>query len=95
MNDIAFSMAAPLPGPSPEVTVVERHDQARPDRGTGADRDLRADLGLNGAWSSAYAIAIVLVNFALAAGIVAVTAKISLRLMMAVGAVRLPRSPRR
>jgi hypothetical protein len=38
--------------------------------------------GVDGAWSSAYAIAIVLVNFALAAGIVAVTAKISLRLMM-------------
>ena len=38
--------------------------------------------GVNGAWSSAYAIAIVLINFALAAGIVAVTAKISLRLMM-------------
>ena len=38
--------------------------------------------GLNGASSSAYAIGIVLVNFALAAGIVAVTAKISLRLMM-------------
>jgi hypothetical protein len=38
--------------------------------------------GVNGAVSSAYAIAIVLVNFALAAGIVAVTAKISLRMMM-------------
>jgi hypothetical protein len=39
--------------------------------------------GLDGALSSAYAIGIVLVNFALAAGTVAFTAKISLRVMMA------------
>ena len=38
--------------------------------------------GMNGAYSSAYGIAIVLVNFALAAGIVAMTARISLGLMM-------------
>jgi hypothetical protein len=38
--------------------------------------------GIDGAWSSLYAIVIVLVNFALAAGIVAVTARISLGLMM-------------
>lgn len=38
--------------------------------------------GLDGVWSSLYAIAIVLVNFALAAGIVAATARISLGLMM-------------
>jgi hypothetical protein len=38
--------------------------------------------GMDGAWSSAYAIALVLVNFALAAMLVAVTARISLGLMM-------------
>jgi len=82
MNDIAFSMAAPLPGPSPEVTVSS--DMIK--RGLVVAPLLIAICGLvwglNGAWSSAYAIAIVLVNFALAAGIVEVTAKISLRLMM-------------
>jgi hypothetical protein len=83
MNDIAFSMAAPLPGPSPEVAVS--NDMVK--RGLMVAPVLIAICGLiwgvNGAASSAYAIAIVLVNFALAAGIVAVTAKISLRLMMA------------
>ena len=83
MNDIAFSMAAPLPGPAPEVTVsndmVKRGLMVAP---------LLIGLcaliwGADGAASSAYAIAIVLVNFAFAAGIVAVTAKISLRVMMA------------
>jgi hypothetical protein len=38
--------------------------------------------GLEGVWSSLYAIALVLVNFALAAAIVAATARISLGLMM-------------
>jgi len=83
MNDIAFSMAAPLPGPAPEVTVS--NDMIK--RGLVVAPLLIAICGLiwglDGAWSAAYAIAIVLVNFALAAGIVAVTAKISLRVMMA------------
>ena len=82
MNDTTFSMTAPLPGPSPEVSVS--NDMVK--RGLVVAPVLIAISGLiwgvNGAWSSAYAIAIVLVNFALAAGIVAVTAKISLRLMM-------------
>jgi hypothetical protein len=39
--------------------------------------------GSNGAWSSAYGIAIVLVNFALAAAMIAGAARISLGLMMA------------
>ncbi|WP_117000253.1 ATP synthase subunit I [Desertimonas flava] len=38
--------------------------------------------GGNGAWSSLFGVGIVLVNFALAAGIIAVTARISLSLMM-------------
>ena len=39
--------------------------------------------GLDGAWSSAYGIAIVLANFALAAGMIAGAARISIGLMMA------------
>ena len=38
--------------------------------------------GANGAWSSAYGIAIVLANFALAAGLIAGAARISIGLMM-------------
>jgi hypothetical protein len=83
MNDIAFSMAAPLPGPAPEVSVS--NDMVK--RGLMVAPLLIAVSaliwGTNGAASCGYAIAIVLVNFALAAGIVAVTAKISLQLMMA------------
>ena len=82
MNDIAFSMDAPLPGPAPEVAVS--NDMIK--RGLIVAPILIAVCGLiwgvDGAASSAYGIAIVLVNFALAAGIVAFTAKISLRVMM-------------
>jgi hypothetical protein len=39
--------------------------------------------GMDGVWSSAYGIAIVLANFALAAGSIAMAARISLGLMMA------------
>ena len=38
--------------------------------------------GAQGVSSSAYAVALVLINFALAAGLIAMTARISLRLMM-------------
>lgn len=83
MNDIAFSMSAPLPGPAPEVSVS--NDMVK--RGLLVAPLLIALCGLiwgvDGAASGAYAIAIVLVNFAMAAGIVAFTAKISLRVMMA------------
>ncbi len=82
MNDIAFPMSAPMPGPAPEVSVS--NDMIK--RGVIVAPVLIAICGLiwgmNGAWSSAYAIAIVLVNFALASGIVAFTAKISLQVMM-------------
>src|SRR3954465_812043 len=82
MNDIAFSMAAPLPGPAPEVAVS--NDIVK--RGLLVAPVLIALCGLiwgvNGAASSAYAIAIVLFNLALAAGIRAVTAEIRLQLMM-------------
>ena len=84
MNDVsAFSMASPLPGPAPEVAVS--NDMVK--RGLIVAPVLIAVCGfiwgMDGAWSCAYAIAIVLVNFALASGIVAVTARISLQLMMA------------
>jgi hypothetical protein len=83
MNDIAFSMSTPLPGPAPEVSVS--NDMVK--RGLMVAPLLIAVCaliwGVDGAESSAYAIAIVLVNFAMAAGIVAFTAKISLRVMMA------------
>jgi hypothetical protein len=39
--------------------------------------------GTNGAWSSAYGLALVLCNFMIAAGLVATTARISYALMMA------------
>jgi hypothetical protein len=83
MNDTTFSMAAPVPGPSPEVSVSA--DMVK--RGLIVAPFLVGVCALiwggAGAASSAYAIAIVLVNFALAAGTVAYTAKISLRVMMA------------
>ena len=83
VNDSTFSMSAPLPGPAPEVAVS--NDMVK--RGLIVAPVLIAVCGfvwgLDGAWSSAYAIAIVLINFALASGIVAVTARISLQLMMA------------
>jgi hypothetical protein len=82
MTDPAFAVNRPLEGPAPEVEVSR--DMIR--RGL-----IVAPLiigvcwliwGNHGALSSAYAIAIVLVNFAFAAGLVAVTARISLGLMM-------------
>mgnify|MGYP000305346980 FL=1 len=71
-----------LEGPAPEVGVSK--DMVR--RGLIVAPVLIAVCGviwgLDGVWSSAYAIALVLVNFALAATLVAVTARISLGLMM-------------
>ncbi len=70
-------------GPSPEVAVS--NDIIK--RGLIVAPVLIAICGViwggDGAWSSAYAIAIVLLNFALAAGLIAGAARISLGLMMA------------
>lgn len=81
MTDVS-PMTTALPGPAPEVAVTK--DMVR--RGLIAAPLLIAVCGviwgMNGAYSAAYGIAIVLVNFLLAAGIVAVTARISLGLMM-------------
>jgi hypothetical protein len=80
VSDTAFTTA--LPGPAPEVAVTK--DMVK--RGLVVAPLLVAVCGLlwglHGAYSCAYGIAIVLVNFLLAAGIVAVTARISLGLMM-------------
>lgn len=71
-----------LDGPAPEVTVSK--DIIR--RGLIVAPLLIAVCGviwgMDGSWSSMYAILIVLVNFALAAALVATTARISLGLMM-------------
>ncbi|MFM8266800.1 MAG: ATP synthase subunit I [Ilumatobacteraceae bacterium] len=72
----------PLPGPAPEVGVTR--DMVR--RGLFVAPLIVAVCGfvwgLDGARGAAYGVAIVLVNFTLAAGLVAVTARISLGLMM-------------
>lgn len=71
-----------LSGPAPEVAVTK--DMIR--RGLIVAPVMIVVCGfiwgIDGAYSSAYAIAIVLVNFALAATLVATTARISLGLMM-------------
>ncbi|MCB9379275.1 MAG: ATP synthase subunit I [Acidimicrobiaceae bacterium] len=71
-----------LPGPAPEVSVTK--DMVK--RGLVVAPLLIAVCGfiwgLHGAYSSAYGVAIVLINFALAAGTVAMTARISIGLMM-------------
>ncbi len=71
-----------LDGPAPEVKVTR--DMVR--RGLIVAPVMVAICGviwgLDGAWSSAYAIVLVLVNFALAAALIALTARISLGLMM-------------
>ena len=81
MSDALVATTA-LSGPAPEVGVTK--DMVR--RGL-----IVAPLlivvcgfiwGMNGAYSSAYAIAIVLLNFSLAAALVATSARISLGLMM-------------
>jgi hypothetical protein len=69
-------------GPAPEVAVSK--DMIK--RGIIAAPALIAACaviwGVNGAYSSAYGIAIVLTNFAIAAALVATTARISIGLMM-------------
>jgi hypothetical protein len=78
----ANAMNRPVDGPAPEVGVTR--DMVK--RGLIVAPVLIAVCaiiwGLAGAWSSAYAIAIVLINFSLAAALIAWTARISLGLMM-------------
>jgi len=69
-------------GPAPEVSITK--DMVK--RGLVVAPVLIALCGviwgMDGAWSSGYAIVLVLLNFALAAGLIALTVKISLGLMM-------------
>jgi hypothetical protein len=78
----AEPMATRLDGPSVEVSVSR--DMVK--RGVVVAPVVIAACGVvwggDGAWSSAYGIAIVLVNFMLAATLIAATARISLGLMM-------------
>lgn len=81
-NAPADIMTMRLDGPSPEVAVST--DMIK--RGVIVAPVLIAVCaviwGADGAWSSVYAIAIVLANFALAAALIASAARISLGLMM-------------
>jgi hypothetical protein len=83
MSDAAAPFTTRLEGPAPEVSVSR--DIVR--RGLMVAPVLVAVCGViwgvDGAWSSAYAIVLVLLNFGLAAAFIAVTARISLTLMMA------------
>lgn len=76
-------LAAVLAGEAPEVSVSR--DLVK--RGLWITPVLLAAAGalwgLDGVWSSAYGIALVLINFLLAATLVATSARISLALMMA------------
>jgi hypothetical protein len=80
---VSGALDVQLEGPAPEVMVS--NDLVR--RGVIASPVLIAVCaviwGGDGAWSCAYAIGIVLANFALAAGSMALSARISLGLMMA------------
>jgi hypothetical protein len=83
MTESAAAFTTRLEGPAPEVSVSR--DIVR--RGLIVAPVLVAVCGVvwgvDGAWSSAYAIALVLLNFGLAAALIAFTARISLTLMMA------------
>ena len=82
MTDTPSPMTTRIEGSAPEVQISK--DMIR--RGLIVAPVLIALCGvlwgMDGAWSSAYGIAIVLVNFAIAAGLIAFTARISLGLMM-------------
>lgn len=82
MSRAAEPMTTRLDGPSVEISVSR--DMVK--RGLMVAPVLVAVCGViwggDGAWSSAYGVAIVLVNFSLAAVLIATTARISLGLMM-------------
>lgn len=82
MTDVNKVLTTRVEGPAPEVKVSA--DLVR--RGVIVAPVLIAVCaviwGADGAWSSAYAVGIVLANFLLAGAIIAVTARISLAVMM-------------
>jgi hypothetical protein len=79
---MSMAMSQPVEGPAPEVKISK--DIVR--RGLIIAPVLIAICGfiwgLDGAYSSAYGVAIVLVNFLMAAGLIALSARISLGMMM-------------
>ena len=79
--DLAFTTGQ-IEGPAPEGVIVR--DMFRKVAVAGPILILAFGLiwGLDGAYSTAYGLAIVVVNFALAAGMLAYAARISLGLMM-------------
>ena len=81
-NPVPSPFATRLEGPAPEVSISK--DMVR--RGLIVAPLLLAVCGvlwgMDGVWSCAYGIALIFVNFAIAAGLVAVTARINLGLMM-------------
>jgi len=83
MSDAPSHLATRFEGPAPEVEVTT--DMVK--RGLIVAPVVVAICaviwGGDGAWSGAYGIAIVLANFAVAAGLVAMTIRISLTVMMA------------
>jgi hypothetical protein len=82
-NPIGNPFTTRLEGPAPEVSVTK--DMVK--RGLVVAPVLIAICGviwgMDGAWSCAYGIALILVNFGIAAGLIGFTARISLGLMMA------------
>ena len=82
MSDAADVFTTRFDGPAPEVTVSR--DMIK--RGLIAAPIIIAICGViwggDGAWSAAYGIAIVLANFAIAAAIIAMVARISIALLM-------------
>jgi len=82
MTDTPSPMTTRLDGAAPEVEISR--DMIR--RGLIVAPVLIAICGviwgMDGVWSAAYGVAIILINFAIAAGLIAFTARISLGLMM-------------
>lgn len=82
MTDTPSPMTTRLEGAAPEVEISR--DMIR--RGLIVAPVLIAICGviwgMDGVWSAAYGVGIILVNFAIAAGLIAFTARISLGLMM-------------
>lgn len=76
------AMLTRLDGPAPEVEVTKDLSKRAVMVAPFVVAVCAVIWGGNGAWSALFGIAIVVVNFALAAGIIAVTARISLALMM-------------
>ena len=83
----ASALTTRLDGPAPEVDVTKDISKRALFVAPVIVAVCAVIWGGDGAWSSLFGVAIVLVNFTLAAGTIAVTARISLSLMM--GAVLL------